>query len=106
MQTYLYRLTLTRPEQLISGSTEAESAAVSAHFYRLKQLMEEGIVVLAGRTANDNEPDEVMGLVIFRSSSDESARAMMMSDPAVVAGVMTAKLYPYGIALISEKNAG
>jgi uncharacterized protein YciI len=54
-------------------------------------------VVLAGRTS---EPmDQTFGLVIFEADSEEAAQAFMQADPAVTAGVMTASLHPYSIAL-------
>jgi uncharacterized protein YciI len=43
--------------------------------------------------------DQTFGLVIFEAASEEAAQAFMRADPAVAAGVMTASLHPYSIAL-------
>ncbi len=56
-----------------------------------------GQVILAGRTT---EPlDETFGIVIFEADSAAAASEFMQSDPAVVAGLMTATLHPYAVAL-------
>jgi uncharacterized protein len=59
-----------------------------------------GQVILAGRTI---EPlDRTFGLVIFEADSNTAAAEFMRSDPAVGAGLMTATLHPYTIALQRE----
>jgi uncharacterized protein YciI len=77
--------------------TDKDNAAVGAHFSRLAKATEAGQVVLAGRSS---EPlDKTFGIVIFEADNEEAARAFMNADPAVEAGVMTATLHPYSIAL-------
>ena len=87
---------------LTEGSTPEEVELISQHFARLKLLMEQGVVILAGRTLN-TDPSS-FGIVIFNAESEEAARAIMEGDPAVRGGVMRAELFPYGVALIDEKN--
>jgi uncharacterized protein len=80
--------------------TKEDNAAVGAHFNRLKAAVAEGKVLLAGRTT---EPlDRTMGLVIFSAPDEAAAREFMNADPCVVAGVMTATLHPYGLALMAK----
>jgi len=43
-----------------------------------------------------------MGLVIFTAPDETAAREFMNADPCVVAGVMTATLHPYGLALLAK----
>lgn len=94
---FLYVLRLVPRLHDDAAWTEADSAAVSRHFEHLKQATAAGKVVLAGRT---REPgDKTFGLVIFEAADDDEARRFMASDPAVVAGVMTATLHPYAVAL-------
>jgi uncharacterized protein YciI len=99
---YLYRIRPTRFEMLVSGPTTEESERVSQHFAYLQRLSEQGVVILAGRTLTADE--EGMGIVIFNANSDEEAQAIMSNDPAVHYGVMSAKLFPYRVALIREAN--
>lgn len=43
------------------------------------------------------------GIVILEVESEEEARALMQSDPAVADGIMTAELFPYSVALIRKQ---
>jgi len=42
---------------------------------------------------------ETTGLVVFEAESVDAAQRIMVSDPAVADGVMTANLYPYRVAV-------
>ena len=83
--------------------TPQDETIVDEHFKALQKLQAEGPLILAGRTLN-MDPDG-MGLVVFKAGSGDEARAIMESDPAVRQGIMTARLYPYLVALISGSNA-
>jgi uncharacterized protein YciI len=94
---YLYVLRLVPRLHDDAAWTEADTAAVSRHFEHLKREAAAGKVILAGRT---REPgDKTFGLVIFEAENDAAAQRFMDSDPAVVAGIMTASLHPYAVAL-------
>lgn len=82
--------------------TEDDNEIVSRHFEKLLNLKSEGKLVLAGRTTHEGE--DSFGIVILKATEAE-ARKIMLSDPAVESGIMTASLYPYGVAIISEENA-
>jgi uncharacterized protein YciI len=94
---YLYVLRLAPRLHDDAAWTEADKAAVSQHFQRLQQATAAGRVILAGRTTEPG--DKTFGLVIFEAADDAAAQQFMESDPAVVAGVMTATLHPYAVAL-------
>ena len=80
--------------------TDKENAIVGRHFVRLQKATESGQVILAGRT---NEAlDKTFGLVVFEADNEEAARQFMNTDPAVEAGLMTATLHPYGVALLRK----
>lgn len=80
--------------------TKEDNAAVGAHFNRLKAAVTDGKVLLAGRTT---EPlDRTMGLIILAAPDEAAAREFMNNDPCVAAGVMTATLHPYGLALMAK----
>ena len=92
---FLYVLRLV-PELLDESNwTEQKEAIVGEHFARLQGLLAEGRLILAGRTLDDNP----QGLVILEVGSEEEARELMETDPAVAQGVMTAQLFPYRVAL-------
>ena len=94
---YLYRIQPTRHEMLVEGKTLEEEEIIGEHFTYLERLTGEGVVMLAGRTLTTDK--DGMGIVIFKAHSDEEALALMKSDPAVSKGVMSAKLFPFRIAL-------
>jgi len=81
--------------------TEADKIIIEEHFSYLQLLQKSGKLILAGRTTLDD--DDNFGLVIIKSSEVE-ANEMMHNDPALKKGIMTATLYPYRVALISENN--
>lgn len=97
MKHYLYRIQPTRYEMLTEGSTPHEAEIIGEHFNYLQRLTNEGVAILVGRTLTTER--DTMGIVIFKARSDEEARALMNADPAVSRGVMSAKLFPFRIAL-------
>ena len=88
---------------LTGGSNDFESRIVSEHFYYLKQLTKDGVVILAGRTQNTDNSS--FGIVLFNAETVEAAREIMMNDPAVKNKVFRAELFPYKMALFGPKNA-
>ena len=100
---FLYQIQPTRPEMLQEGLTEREAEIMGRHFAYLKSNMEQGVLILAGRTLN-TDPD-TFGIGIFNATSEEEAWEFVKNDPAVKEGVMHARLFPYRVALISEANA-
>jgi uncharacterized protein YciI len=81
--------------------TEQDKAAVERHFNRFKEATKSGQLILAGRTAEPG--DKTFGIAIFEASDEAAARKFVETDPAVVAGVMTAELHPFAVAL-ERKN--
>ncbi len=100
MRQFIYVLRIDAKLHDQSLWAEADRAAVSAHFEYLKAATEAGQVILAGRTVRDL--DQTFGLVIFEANDETAARRFMDGDPAVRAGVMTAELHPYSVALIRK----
>lgn len=96
-QQFVYVLRLA-PELHQPGNwTDKHRASVNEHFARLKKATDSGQVILAGRTTEDF--DKTFGLVVFEAENLDAARAFMAADPAVKAGVMTATVHPYAVAL-------
>jgi uncharacterized protein YciI len=81
--------------------TAEDKAAVDRHFNRFKEAIQSGQVILVGRT---REPgDKTFGIAIFEAADEASAQKFMETDPTVAAGVMTAELHPFSVAL-QRKN--
>jgi uncharacterized protein YciI len=99
---YLYRIEPTRPAMVIDGPTLQEREIISQHFAYLSRLKDDGVVILVGRTQENNE--KTFGICVFNADSEEAAQGIMNNDPAVKNGVMRATLHPYRVALIAEAN--
>ena len=100
---YLYIIQPERLSMLTEEPTSHERETMAKHFAYLHQLTEQGILILAGRTLNNNV--DTIGIAIINALSKEEARTIVDNDPAVSQGVMNARLYPYRVAFISEANA-
>ena len=87
---------------LSEGPTDRESEVVGEHFAYLQRLVEEGTVLMAGRTLTTDE--HAFGIVVFVAESESAALAVMQNDPAVQHHVMRGELFPYRVALWSSKN--
>ena len=99
---FLYKIQPVRPELLTIGPTADEKEIIAQHFSYLKRLMDEGIVILAGRTLNTDTSG--FGIVIFNSESEEAAHQILLEDPAVKNNVFKSEIFPYRIALLEERN--
>ncbi len=96
-QQFVYVLRVAPAFHEAGKWTQKENEAVGRHFARLSEATKLGKVIFAGKTS---EPlDATFGLVVFEAESEAAARQFMESDPAVVAGVMSATLHPYALAL-------
>ena len=87
---------------LANGPTEQETSIIEQHFQYLKDLVNQGIVLTAGRTLKDDE--DAFGIVVFEAEDEISAQMIVDADPAVAENVMKAKLYPFSVALWSSKG--
>ena len=98
---FLYKLKvvprLIKPE----AWTDVDNKIVEVHFKRLVNLMENGILITAGRTLNEDESS--FGIVVIEVENEKEARQLMNDDPAVKDGIMTAELFPYRTALIRKE---
>lgn len=98
---FIYVLRLVPRLYSDASWTKDDKMALDRHFARFKHAVETGELILAGRT---REPgDKTFGIAVFEATDEESARAFMESDPAVVAGLMTAELHPFAVTL-QRKN--
>ncbi|HEX8491052.1 MAG TPA: YciI family protein [Chthoniobacterales bacterium] len=98
---FIYVLRLVPRLHSDAAWTKEDEMVIARHLGRFRHAVEKGELILAGRT---KEPgDKTFGIAIFEAADEAAARAFMESDPAVVAGLMTAELHPFAIAL-QRKN--
>ena len=80
--------------------TPEDNAVVEEHFRHLEELLRDGTLILAGKTAGLDE--NTFGIVILAVEDEGQALRLMKNDPAVRKGVMTAELLPFNLALIRK----
>lgn len=97
---FIYVLKPARLEMLTEGPTPEEVETVSRHFAYFQDLTAKGVMILMGRTQNNDE--STFGIAVFEAEDESAARQIMENDPAVQGGVMSATLYPYKIALMRK----
>jgi uncharacterized protein len=97
LQQFISILKPNRIDMLTSGPTEFEEKTVSAHFDYLEELVERGVVLLAGRTLTEDE--KTFGIVIFLAKDMDDAKRFTENDPAIVNQIMQAEVIPFRIAL-------
>jgi len=95
---WLYHLVPARLGMVTEGPTPEEMETVSRHSAYLQDLTEKGVMILMGRTQNNDE--STFGIAIFEAEDESAARLIMENDPAVIGSVMKATLYPYKGALM------
>jgi len=103
MPTYLYKIQPVRPAMLSEGSSEEEAQITNEHFEYLKTQMEEGALILAGRTLNSDYSS--FGIAIFNVRDDAHMQELTEADPGVAKRLFRAEWYPYRIALHAPGNA-
>jgi uncharacterized protein YciI len=94
---FIYVLRLVPRLHSDAAWTKDDEMALSRHFARFKHAIDTGELILAGRTMEPG--DKTFGIAIFEAADEKAARSFMESDPAVVAGLMTAELHPFAVAL-------
>ena len=90
MADYLYQITPKRPG-MPEEPTEAEAAAVEAHFGYLERHHDVGRVSFVGRTLTP----PFVGLAVFDADDDEAAARFLNEDPGVAAGVFVGTVQPF-----------
>ena len=94
---FIYVLRLVPRLHSDSAWTKDDEAVLGRHLARFKEAIKTGQLILAGRTLEPG--DKTFGVAIFEAPDEAAARSFMEGDPAVVAGLMTAELHPFAVAL-------
>lgn len=95
---WLYRVVPAR-SGMVGDPTPEEAALVGAHFEYLVRLRDRGILILAGRT---QEEQGTFGIVIFEAETEDEARRITEADPAIAGGVFEVSLHPYRVAVARD----
>jgi uncharacterized protein YciI len=95
MPHFLLRLDPVRPDLPATGPTQAEAEAIAAHLGYVQRLLEQGVLLMAGRSQVLER--EAFALMLLQADTETQARALMQADPAVAQGVLSGDLHPFQI---------
>ena len=99
-QHYIYILRLIPRLLETANWTQEDNAIIEDHFMKLQELLKEGTLILAGKTGGLDE--NTFGIVILNAENEAQAMQLMNNDPAVLKGIMSARLFPFNVALIQK----
>jgi uncharacterized protein YciI len=80
--------------------SEDESAAFRAHFVRLQELLNAGVLILAGPTLGPMNT----GVAVFEAPDEDVARRIMDEDPVLKGGYGRGELRPYRVSLLRGRD--
>jgi uncharacterized protein YciI len=75
-------------ERFVETITAEEGATMGVHRAHLQSLFEAGTLIMAGPTFGDVNT----GIAVIEAEDEGSARAIMMTDPAITSGLMRPEL--------------
>lgn len=99
MSEWIYFLHPPR-EDFAATMTAEEEAVWAVHFERLKSLLAEGVIVLAGPTLGQINT----GITVFEAPDEGSARRIMDDDPVVAGGFARGELRPFRVSLLRGRG--
>lgn len=100
---YIYVLKLCPQYFETDKMPEEARNVIGVHFRYLQKHMEEGTLLLAGRTVRYPMTENDFGIAILETHTKEEAQSIMDNDPAVKGKVMTATLYDFSLALFRDQ---
>lgn len=102
MRSYVFVILKTGPQADLPK--EERSKVFAGHMANIERLAAEGKLVLAGPFLDNQSHFE--GLFVFNVKTVKDAEALLVTDPAVAAGVLSSEAYGwYGSAALMEVTA-
>lgn len=103
MRQYVMVILKTGPNDSIITDKDERAKIFKGHFSNMKTQAEAKKLALAGPFS---DPDGIRrGLYIFNVKTTQEARELVLTDPAVKAGIFTAEFTPYyGSAALMQVN--
>jgi uncharacterized protein YciI len=87
-------------EYFADTMTDEEAEVWRIHFTRLKQLLRDGVLVMAGPTLGAVNT----GLVIIEAADEVAARRLMNEDPVIAGGFARGELRPFRVSLLRGRD--
>jgi uncharacterized protein YciI len=90
----------TDRENFAATMTEAERAVWAEHFERLKRLLAEGTLIMAGPTLGRINT----GITVIEAPDEAAARKIMEEDPTIVSGFARGELRGFKVSLLRGRD--
>ncbi len=87
-------------EDFAATMTPEEEAAWAVHFERLRRLLAEGILVMAGPTLGRVNT----GIAVIEAPDEAAARRLMEEDPTIAGGYARGELRPFRVSLLRGRD--
>ena len=87
-------------EDFAATMTAEEQQVWGVHFERLKRLLDEGTLILAGPTLGAVNT----GIAVFEAPDEDAARTIMNEDPVIVGGFARGELRPFRASLLRGRE--
>ena len=99
MAEWIYLLHTPR-EDFAATMTPEEERVWGLHFERLKQMLAEGSLILAGPTLGRINT----GIAVFEAPDEATARRIMDEDPTISSGFATGELRGFRVSLLRGRG--
>jgi uncharacterized protein YciI len=99
MAEWVYFLHTPR-DNFAATMTVEEINVWDAHFVRLKRLLAEGTLILAGPTLGQINT----GIAIIEAPDEAAARQIMEQDPAISSGLASGELRGFRVSLLRGRD--
>jgi uncharacterized protein YciI len=87
-------------ENFAATMTDEEGAVWGEHFERLKRLLAEGVLVMAGPTLGPKNT----GVAVIEADDEAAAQKIVDEDPAVASGIARGELRPFRVSLLRGRD--
>ena len=101
---YCYYLRLTAAYQDPEKWTPDTQQTIKNHAAWLDSLGKAGILILAGRTDFSPGDPRLFGIALVKAPDLHTAQAILKEDPAVIAGIQQANIYPFSMGIRYFEN--
>ena len=99
MDQWIYFLHAPR-EDFAATMTDEETRVWAEHFERLKSLLADGTLIMAGPTLGRLNT----GIAVIEAPDEATAREIMEADPTITSGFATGELRGFRVSLLRGRD--
>jgi uncharacterized protein YciI len=87
-------------ENFAETMTAEEKSVWAEHFQRLRRLLADGQLIIAGPTLGTVNT----GVAVFEAADEQAARQVMENDPIISGGYARGELRPFRVSLLRGRD--